>query len=625
MRCSSPVTPRMIYGDLDTEYHVTVSGGRSDRKRKRISYSLIVTPPDGPTRVVPVGQAAITVGRSPATSIRVSEEGVSRQHCVITPSGGRLMLLDQGSTNGTYLNGARVQQARLGHGDIVRIGSTKIRVEALSETPDDLSLTPTYPAPAITTATKATPRWCFDLVGRLAGRLARSVGAMSAAGLILDTLFDAFPVDRAYILMVRQGTRDLEVDVLANKSRHPASGELDLVIPELVLEAMHRNPSLVGAAEATPAVAAAVRKRYSGPLLATPLRQGNRISGALYLDALTMPEWSRSEDMLALLSVIGDIASLALSRSRLQAELLSEQRLSEARRSGTDREGGEGVSDIERIRADQELELAARLEEVHQVSETQANLARGLVHDVRSIASVIRSNIELAGRELPAEAMAATALREAAHYGRNLVELAEDIATLSQLQEGAQVLHTERVDVGTLIEETVAVWADHAADRGILMSRVMPTPLIVVVDRTILGRVLGHLIGNSLRSAADGGRVLITARASAHTVDIVVNDSDSDQPLEVLATASQGAEPSEEDARHQSVGIDFCRMAIEAHGGSLRVEGREGEPSRYVITLPGALHVSRGGPATMEQDTRVTPAPHGKVTPHLGSETEPGE
>jgi signal transduction histidine kinase len=421
--------------------------------------------------------------------------------------------------------------------------------------------------------------------------------------------------------MVRQGTRDLEVDILANKSRHPASGELDLAIPELVLEAMHRNPSLVGAVEATPAVAAAVRKRYSGPLLATPLRQGNRISGALYLDALTMPEWSRSEDMLALLSVIGDIASLALNRARLQAELLSEQRMSEARRSGTGQVGGEGES----IHADHELELAARLEEAHQVSETQANLARGLVHDVRSIASVIRSNIELAGRELPAEAMAAAALREAAHYGRNLVELAEDIATLSQLQEGAQVLHTERVDVGTLIEETVAAWADHAADRGILTSRVMPTPLIVVVDRTILGRVLGHLIGNSLRSAADGGRVLITARASAHTVDIVVNDSDSDQPLEVLATASQGAEPSEEDARHQSVWIDFCRVAIEAHGGSLRVEGREGEPSRYIITLPGALHVARGGPATMEQDTCVTPAPHGNVTPHLGSETEPGK
>jgi len=57
--------------------------------------------------------------------------GVSRLHAVIKQSGGRILLMDLGSANGTYINGKRLQanvEQALNHGDIVALGKLKIQI-----------------------------------------------------------------------------------------------------------------------------------------------------------------------------------------------------------------------------------------------------------------------------------------------------------------------------------------------------------------------------------------------------------------------------------------------------------------------------------------------------------------
>src|SRR5690349_17787057 len=57
--------------------------------------------------------------------------GVSRLHAVIKQVGGRILLMDLGSANGTYINGKRLQanvEQALNHGDIVALGKLKIQI-----------------------------------------------------------------------------------------------------------------------------------------------------------------------------------------------------------------------------------------------------------------------------------------------------------------------------------------------------------------------------------------------------------------------------------------------------------------------------------------------------------------
>ena len=67
-----------------------------------------------------------TLGRGERTDIRVLDDGVSREHAAIERDGGKMVLVDLGSTNGTFCNGGRVTRHDLTDGDKISIGATTI-------------------------------------------------------------------------------------------------------------------------------------------------------------------------------------------------------------------------------------------------------------------------------------------------------------------------------------------------------------------------------------------------------------------------------------------------------------------------------------------------------------------
>ncbi len=69
-----------------------------------------------------------TLGRQPRNDIVIDDRGVSNRHAQIRSSPDGFVLLDQGSRNGTLLNGKRVTSAALKHGDTIRIGNSTLRV-----------------------------------------------------------------------------------------------------------------------------------------------------------------------------------------------------------------------------------------------------------------------------------------------------------------------------------------------------------------------------------------------------------------------------------------------------------------------------------------------------------------
>ena len=69
-----------------------------------------------------VGEA-ITIGRQQGNTIQLTEKNVSRRHARLFPDGDdRWVVEDLESTNGTFVNGARIQEARLRSGDTLTVG-----------------------------------------------------------------------------------------------------------------------------------------------------------------------------------------------------------------------------------------------------------------------------------------------------------------------------------------------------------------------------------------------------------------------------------------------------------------------------------------------------------------------
>ena len=80
---------------------------------------------------ITLGQQVFTIGRLPECSIPVNDANVSRRHAEVRPAGSAFALVDLGSTNGTKVNGVRIEGERvLVDGDIVSVGSIHMRFEA---------------------------------------------------------------------------------------------------------------------------------------------------------------------------------------------------------------------------------------------------------------------------------------------------------------------------------------------------------------------------------------------------------------------------------------------------------------------------------------------------------------
>ncbi len=87
---------------------------------------FLVVPAEGGERRVELEAELTRIGRSSEADVRLADTGVSRLHAELRLLGKEVVLVDLGSTNGTTLNGKRVQEGRLRDGDRIGIGSNSL-------------------------------------------------------------------------------------------------------------------------------------------------------------------------------------------------------------------------------------------------------------------------------------------------------------------------------------------------------------------------------------------------------------------------------------------------------------------------------------------------------------------
>ncbi|MBK8903395.1 MAG: FHA domain-containing protein [Anaerolineaceae bacterium] len=86
---------------------------------------LVVEQGPDPGQTFTLGPAPQTIGRSANNAIVINDAEISRRHAQLTPQGSSFVIEDLGSTNGTFVNGIRLNQpTMLKHGDSVEFGDT---------------------------------------------------------------------------------------------------------------------------------------------------------------------------------------------------------------------------------------------------------------------------------------------------------------------------------------------------------------------------------------------------------------------------------------------------------------------------------------------------------------------
>src|ERR1700712_2580433 len=80
-----------------------------EKEHKRDLAYLVVLAGVSAGEMFKIGEERTVIGRGPKVTVRLNDDGVSREHCELVRQGERVVLADLGSTNGTFCNGARVE------------------------------------------------------------------------------------------------------------------------------------------------------------------------------------------------------------------------------------------------------------------------------------------------------------------------------------------------------------------------------------------------------------------------------------------------------------------------------------------------------------------------------------
>ena len=98
---------------------------------------LVMKTTDGLDRPFQIEKSRTVIGRETRCDVRIPVSAVSKRHCEIRLSEGKLCLTDLDSDSGTFHNGDRVENAKLSHDDTLTIGPVTFVVRVVSDSNSD--------------------------------------------------------------------------------------------------------------------------------------------------------------------------------------------------------------------------------------------------------------------------------------------------------------------------------------------------------------------------------------------------------------------------------------------------------------------------------------------------------
>lgn len=164
----------------------------------------------------------------------------------------------------------------------------------------------------------------------------------------------------------------------------------------------------------------------------------------------------------------------------------------------------------------------------------------------------------------------------------------EDLLNISRIESGKAAMEIRRASPYRIVADAVESFRKAARSKGVDLSSDLPDDLPdILADMTQIGYVLANLISNALKYTASGGSIVISAEILGDFVWFIVSDTGSGIPEQYLPKIFERffRVPGQEIQTGTGLGLSIVKEIVEAHGGLVRVESREGRGSAFFISL----------------------------------------
>jgi NtrC-family two-component system sensor histidine kinase KinB len=214
-----------------------------------------------------------------------------------------------------------------------------------------------------------------------------------------------------------------------------------------------------------------------------------------------------------------------------------------------------------------------------------------IYHDLRSPLANIVSSLDIliamgAGKDNETIQSVVTIARRSTDRIQRLVSSLLDV---NRLESGQAIVSQQSVEAAKLAEDVIDAVNPMVESRHQTLTNRLPEQLPSIwVDEDMIRRVLINLLENASKFIPPGGKIELGAKCGNEWLQMWVQDdgpgiasADQERIFDKFARLKKEGGPS-----GLGVGLAFCRLAVEGHGGKIWVESQIGQGAKFIITLP---------------------------------------
>ena len=232
-----------------------------------------------------------------------------------------------------------------------------------------------------------------------------------------------------------------------------------------------------------------------------------------------------------------------------------------------------------------------------ELREKKRVLAALVVHDLRSPLSAIQGYLELLREEIaahPDPKQANGYIDDATTLLGKALGLVATILDVDELEDGILHANIQPVRLIELVDRARAGARPHFEVRQLGCDVDVDPDMLVNVDRELFGRVIENMLDNATRYAPRGGKCGIAAQfittALGPTLEVAIGNNGPPVPEaerdRIFGRYFQVERRRASARANRGLGLYFCKLAIEAHGGTIHVETRGELGAVFVVRVP---------------------------------------
>ncbi|MCA1989310.1 MAG: PAS domain-containing sensor histidine kinase [Desulfarculus sp.] len=245
----------------------------------------------------------------------------------------------------------------------------------------------------------------------------------------------------------------------------------------------------------------------------------------------------------------------------------------------------------EELRRDRQL-LAEANAELRRLETLRHDLTNMVVHDMKGPLAEVMGNLDLLGYD-PLSPSQREALDLATMAADDLLRMIMNLLDIDRLEEGRLRVRRQATDFAALAQGVLDRFQTLLRLKQMRAEIAAEPTLRVDLDPDLMRRVLQNLLTNALNHTPEGGSIVLGARTGGDEAGagslIWVSDSGRGIPEQLKERIFQKfvqGQQAHGPRTSTGLGLTFCKMAVEAHGGRIWFESREGGGTTFFIWLP---------------------------------------